>query len=198
VLSGDDRDRTGNLLVANQALSQLSPTPRSRRLVIEERRCRVQFRILMLDWQMCLRSVSLSIASMAAAVRSQSAPCSLQGKGARRLIKTNVGRKSEARNPKFEGRESGRRAGERGRRALETSGRNGGGVEKRELRACRSGFGRRVGTDDADELVHQVRSGRKGVVNALSVSPPRCRECPHRSRRDALGSNPRPRGGPRA
>ncbi len=27
VLSGDDRDRTGNLLVANQALSQLSYVP---------------------------------------------------------------------------------------------------------------------------------------------------------------------------
>jgi hypothetical protein len=27
MLSGDDRDRTGNLLVANQALSQLSYVP---------------------------------------------------------------------------------------------------------------------------------------------------------------------------
>ena len=43
----------------------------------------------------------------------------------------------------------------------------GDGVENTELRARSSGFGRRVGTDDADELVHQVRSGRKGVVNAL-------------------------------
>jgi ParD-like antitoxin of type II bacterial toxin-antitoxin system len=37
----------------------------------------------------------------------------------------------------------------------------------RQRVTCSSGFGRRVGTDSADELVHQVRSGRKGDVNAL-------------------------------
>src|SRR5258708_12269455 len=33
-----------------------------------------------------------------------------------------------------------------------------------------SGLGRRVGTDDSDQLVRQVRCGRNGVVNALRRS----------------------------
>lgn len=40
-LSGDDRDRTGNLLVANQALSQLSYVPESFDTADQARRKRI-------------------------------------------------------------------------------------------------------------------------------------------------------------